>query len=106
MFSRNFRLMRDAAVAAVALSLFGWLAAAVLRGETVAFDAAVRDAVHDMASPGITLIMRGVTELGGSYFLWPLGALLVVWLAMFGRRRDAVLLAVAVVGANVFGETM
>ena len=106
MFSRNFRLIRDAAVAAVALSLFGWLAVAVMHRETTAFDAAARDAVHALASPGMTWVMRGVTELGGGFFLWPLGALLVLWLAMSGRRRDAVLLTVAVVGANAFGEAM
>jgi undecaprenyl-diphosphatase len=104
--SRNSRLVRDAAVAAAALSLFGWLAMVVLRGETMAFDAAVRNAVHSLASPGMTWTMRGITELGGGYFLWPLGALLVIRLAMSGRRRDAALLAVAVVGANAFGEAM
>ena len=101
--SRNSRLVRDAAVAVAALFLFGWLARVVLRGETMAFDAAVRDAVHAWASPGMTWVMRGVTELGGGLFLWPLGTLLVVRLAMSGRSRDAVLLAVAVLGANALG---
>jgi membrane-associated phospholipid phosphatase len=104
--SRNSRLVRDAVVAVTALSLFGWLAVAVLRGETMAFDDAVRNAIHAWASPGITWVMRGATQLGGGYFLWPLGTLLVVRLAMSGRRRDAVLLAVAVLGANALGEAM
>ena len=98
--------MRDAAVAAVALVVFGWLAIIVLRGETMGFDGAVRDAIHGIASPAMTRVMRVVTELGGAYLVWPLGLLLVILLANSGRRRDAVLLAVAVVGAHAFGEGM
>ena len=104
--SRNSRLVRDAAVAAAALCLFGWLAMAVLRGQTVAFDGAARNAVHAWASPGMTWALRWTTELGGGFFLWPLGALLVIRLAMSGRRRDAALLAIAVLGANALGEAM
>ena len=50
--------MRDAAIAAVALVVFGWLAIIVLLGKTMAFDGAVRDAIHMFASPGMTRFME------------------------------------------------
>ena len=46
------------------LVLFSWLADEVLRKHTDRFDDTVRSVVHDYASPGLTTLMRVVTNLG------------------------------------------
>jgi undecaprenyl-diphosphatase len=94
-------------VAAVAaLALFGWLARDVLRNQTIRFDAAVRDAVHSLASPGLTAFFRTVTWLGSELFLVPFGALVVWRLAAAGRRHAAVLLVLAAAGGEVLDQIL
>jgi membrane-associated phospholipid phosphatase len=88
--------------AAVALIVFGWLAEQVFHRATIQFDAAVRDAVHSFASPGMTWFFRIVTEFGSEVFLVPFGALVVWRLVVAGRRHAAILFAVAAAG----GETL
>lgn len=88
------------AVAMLMAVLFGWIANAVAAGQARAFDLAVRDGVHAAASPPFTMAMRGVTLLGSIEFLLPLGAFVVWRLLAVGRRRDAVWLVVAALGAD------
>jgi undecaprenyl-diphosphatase len=47
-----------------ALILFGWLAEEMLEGETQRFDAAVRDAIHGLATPWLTIVMRRFSFVG------------------------------------------
>jgi undecaprenyl-diphosphatase len=89
-------------ISAAALLAFAWLADEVSRGRTIHFDAIVRNAVHAHASPGSTAAMRAITQLGSPWFLLTLG-LFVVWrLVSSGRRRTALLLAVAALGGEAF----
>jgi undecaprenyl-diphosphatase len=44
--------------------------------------------------------------MGGSFILFPLGALIVGALYVAGRRREAALFALAVLGANILNESM
>lgn len=92
------------AAAAGSLALFGWLASVVLRGQTFEFDTAVRDAIHGWASPRLTYVMRGVTELGAPKFLVPLALVLVWRLAATGRHRAAILFVVAAIGGEVLDQ--
>ena len=48
---------------------FGWLADEVLDGETRQFDEVTRAAVHQLASPTMTTMMRGISFLGSTLFL-------------------------------------
>ncbi|OLB24345.1 MAG: hypothetical protein AUH15_01215 [Acidobacteriales bacterium 13_2_20CM_55_8] len=57
--------------AIVALLLFGWLAEEVLEPGTTRFDDSVRAAVHQHASPALTVFMRGITLLGSMEVLLP-----------------------------------
>jgi undecaprenyl-diphosphatase len=100
MEKQNRTLMAGFLAAAGALVLFGWLAGAVLRGQTMTLDGAVRNAVHAWATPGLTAAMRGVTRLGAAEALIPLAALLLWRLRATGRQRAAVLFLVAAVGAE------
>jgi membrane-associated phospholipid phosphatase len=80
--------------------LFGWLARQVLRGETLRFDQSVRDGVHSWASPQLTYAMRGVTQLGEPWFLIGVSLILIWRLAAMGRKRVAILLVIAAIGAE------
>ena len=85
---------------------FAWLAAVVAPGSTSGFDFAVRDGIHRWASEPLTAAMRAATQFGDGWVLWPLGMLIVVWLEREGRRMEAVLFAIAVIGANLVDEGM
>ena len=88
------------------LVFFGWLTDEVLEGDTVAFDERVRSAVHQLASPTLTTIMRGISFLGGARFLF--GATTVIVLCFFFRmwKREAILLAVTMIGASLLNITL
>jgi undecaprenyl-diphosphatase len=87
-------------VALAALLFFAWLAVEVSRSNTMGFDLAIRGAVHVWASPYLTYAMRGASLIGQSWFLIPLGLVLAVLLVRRGRRRAAVALAAAPIGAE------
>jgi undecaprenyl-diphosphatase len=103
---RNRALYWGFPAAAGALLVFAWLANGALRGEAAAFDAAVRNAVHAWATPGLTFAMLCATQLGSAPFLIGAGALAVWRLAVAGRRRAAVLLAVAALGGEALDQIL
>jgi undecaprenyl-diphosphatase len=92
--------------AVAALMLFGWLARDVLRHQSIRFDAVVRDAVHSLASPGLTTFFGAVTWLGSELFLLPFGALVVWRLAAAGRKHAAVLLVLAAAGGELLDQIL
>jgi undecaprenyl-diphosphatase len=98
--------MADLAAAFTALLLFVWLALEVRRGATIGFDLEVRSAVHAWASGGLTWVMLAITQLGSSLFLVAAGGLIVWRLILAGRRRAAVLLIVACLGAEVLDQAL
>jgi undecaprenyl-diphosphatase len=83
-----------------------WLAFAVAHSATQQFDLTVREAIHAYASVPLTTAMQAATQLGGSWFLWPFGALVAFALARSGRRRETLLFSIAVVGAVLVDEGM
>jgi len=92
--------------AAAALLLFGWLANEVVHGQQLRFDSVVRNTVHSWASPQLTYAMRGITQLGAPWFLIAV-SLIVIWkLIEHGRKRAAILLVVAAVGAEALDELL
>ena len=88
------------------MAVFLWLALQVSHDATNGFDAAVRAAVHSRAFPKLTTAMRTVTLLGSEWCLVPVGALLVWQLVINGRRRAAVQLAVASLGAESLNQAL
>src|SRR6266404_2398151 len=97
-------LLLGLAGAIAALLLLGWLTEEVLEGQTRRFDDATRTAVHQLASPGLTVAMRGISFLGSTYFLLALTVVVVVCFLMRHWQREAMLLAInggrRVVGRN------
>ena len=106
MEKQNRDLVAGFAGAALSLLLFGWLAQQVARHATIAFDAAIRDGVHSLASPGLTLAFRGVTWLGSELFLVPFVALLTWRLVVAGRSHAAGLLIMATGGGEVLSTLL
>ena len=86
--------------AAAALWFFGWLADRVWDHETIAFDASVRNGLHQFASPALTGFFRTVTIFGSEVFLVPFCAFVIWRLVSAGRRHAAVLFTVAAAGAE------
>jgi undecaprenyl-diphosphatase len=102
----NRDLVGGYVAAAAALIFFGWLARDVLRHQTIRFDAAVRDGLHSLASPGLTAFFGAITWLGSELFLLPFGALVVWRLAASGRRHAAVLLVLAAAGGELLDQIL
>jgi undecaprenyl-diphosphatase len=102
----GFHPVRDAAIGAAAVMLFAWFAQMAGSAGTPEYDTAAREAVHGWAAPWLTQVMMAASWVGGGWFLWPLGALIVLLLARAGREREGGLFAFAVVGANLIDESL
>jgi membrane-associated phospholipid phosphatase len=87
--------------AAGALLLFTWLGREILEGEVLAFDDRLRESVHGLASPGLTIIMRAASLYGGPAVLIPAGLLAAVAFLIKGWRRGALLTVVLLSGAGL-----
>jgi undecaprenyl-diphosphatase len=102
----KFHPSRDYTLAAAAAAAFAWLALTMPASGPTELDVTAREAIHGLASPALTAAMKFTTLLGGGWFLFPLGALVVWALYKAGRRRESVLFAIAVLGANLLDEGM
>lgn len=87
--------------AAAALVLFTWLGREILEGEVLAFDDRLRTLVHGLASPRLTVLMRGASLYGGPTVLIPAGLLAGVAFLVKGWHRGALLTAVTLAGAGL-----
>ena len=99
-------LLEGLTLAALALAFFGWLAREVIRGATLRFDNAVRDAVHAHAGPVLTILMRALSFLGAPAFLIALSVVLMVRWAGQGRRRLVWLFAITMAGAEILEQLL
>src|SRR6185436_3385928 len=88
------------------LFFFAWLGDEMLEGDTTLFDDWVRGAIHQFASPVLTLVMRVVTWLGAPIVLF--GLSLIVGLGFIVRRnyRAMVLLLATMAGASVLNVVL
>ena len=102
----SLSLLVGLATAAGALIFFGWLADEALEGDARAFDDATRAAVHQLASPSLTAIMRGFSFAGSSIAL-SLATIFVVWrFAIRKWKREAILFALTMIGAGLLNITL
>ena len=95
----GFFLIGSVVAAAAALLSFGWLAEEVLQSETQTFDAAVRAAVHRLASPAMTSAMQVLSFFGSGTLLVALTLLTIVILFSIHRLRAAHLMGITMSGA-------
>ena len=99
-------LLLGLAAAIGALVFFGWLADEVLEGETRQFDEATRAAVHQLASPALTTIMRGVSFTGSTISLTIATIIVVISFAMYKWGRAAKLFAITMIGGSLLNMTL
>jgi undecaprenyl-diphosphatase len=86
--------------AAGALMLLSLLGREILSGDTPAFDNNLRLAVHSLASPALTTIMRGLSLYGGPTGLTPLGLVLALTFLIKQWHRGALLVVLTMAGAG------
>ena len=92
--------------AATALLFFAWLADEILKGGTRRFDDAVRQLLHQHASPALTAAMRAASFIGSPAFLIPMGILVVALYLRQGRPLAARLFVITVLGGEVLDQVL
>jgi len=102
----SLSLLLGLATAIGALIFFGWLADEALEGDARAFDDATRAAVHQLASPLLTVIMRGFSFIGSTIALTIGTIFIVVRFAMRKGTREAKLFALTMIGAGLLNITL
>ena len=95
----GFLLLGALVIAAAALFVFGWLAEEMLEGDTRQFDAFVRTAVHQLATPGLTRLMQVFSFLGSVVAVTAMCLVAICMSLYFRRTRTAALLAITMLGA-------
>lgn len=93
----GIRLLIGLTAAFAATLLFRWLAEEVFEGETAVFDETVRVSIHQIASPLLTRLMRLLSMLGSTVFLFGLGSAVafVFWYLRHKRALALFLLTMA-----------
>ena len=102
----SLSLLLGLAAAIAALVFFGWLADEVLEGETRHFDEVTRAAVHQLATPFLTAIMRGLSFVGSTISLTFGTILVVIHFVMRKWGREAKLFAITMIGAGLLNVTL
>ena len=102
----SLSLLLGLATAILTLIFFGWLADEALEGETRHFDEATRMAVHELATPMLTTIMRGLSFVGSTLALSIGTIVAVVSFAMRKWGREAKLFAITMAGAGLLNVTL
>ena len=102
----SLSLLVGLATAILALIFFGWLADEALEGDARAFDDATRAAVHQLASPLVTAIMRGFSFVGSTIALTAGTIFVVIRFLMRKWKREAKLFAITMIGAGLLNITL
>jgi len=102
----SLSLLLGLATAIVALIFFGWLADEALEGDAQHFDEVTRAAVHHLATPLLTAIMRGFSFVGSTIALSVGTIFVVVQFAMRKWGREARLFAITMIGAGLLNITL
>ena len=102
----SLSLLLGLAAAIGALIFFGWLADEVLEGETRHFDEVTRAAVHQLTTPLLTTIMRGLSFVGSTLALTIGTIIVVVRFALWKWRREAILFPITMAGAGILNVTL
>ena len=102
----SLSLLLGLATAVATIIFFGWLSSEVLEGETRHFDDVTREAVHRLASPALTVVMRGISFLGSMLFLTIATVAVITWFALRKWGREAKLFAITMVGASLLNMTL
>jgi undecaprenyl-diphosphatase len=102
----SFSLLLGLVAAIGTLIFFSWLTDEVLEGDSVHFDEVTRAAVHTLASPAMTLVMRFLSFVGSTIVLTIGTAIVVIWFATKRWGREATLFAATMIGAALLNITL
>ena len=102
----SLSLLLGLGTAIATLIFFGWLTDEVLEGETRHFDEVTRAAIHQLASPLLTTIMRGFSFVGSTICLTLATIFVVIRFVMRNLRREAKLFALTMIGAGLLNVTL
>lgn len=102
----SLSLLLGLGTAIAALIFFGWLADEVLEGDSRRFDEVSRAAIHQLASPTLTIVMRGFSFVGSTIALTIGTIIVVVRFAMRNLGREAKLFAITMIGAGMLNITL
>src|ERR1043165_3809693 len=102
----SLSLLLGLGTAIATLIFFGWLADEVLEGETRHFDEVTRAAIHQLASPTLTIVMRGFSFVGSTIALSIGTIIVVVRFATKNLGRGAKLFAITMIGASLLNITL
>ena len=86
-------------IAGTALFVFGWLAEEMLEGDTQQFDAFVRTAVHQLATPGLTRLMQVFSFFGSVAAVTAMCVAAICVSLYYRHARTAAMLAITMAGA-------
>ena len=93
-------------IAAACLLVFVWLGQAVLANRTLPFDLAIRNAIHGWASPPLTTLMIGITQMGAPAVLITITLIVGLCFALRGQITLAAVLALSTIGASAADESI
>lgn len=102
----SLSLLIGLGAAVAALIFFSWLTDQVFEGDAEKFDAATRAAVHQLASPAMTVIMRFFSFIGSTLMLTIGTAIVVIWFASRRWGREAKLFAITMIGGSLLNMTL
>jgi undecaprenyl-diphosphatase len=88
------------------LVVFGIIAEDVHRQEAIALDAIVTPFLHGYASPTLDTVMWTITTLGSTLVVAPLFILAEAALLLARRRREALFLAIAILGSVIMNGVL
>ena len=83
------------------LAIFGAIAPDVHNQEAIALDAIMTPLLHSYASPQLDAVMWAITTLGSTFVVGPLFVIAEVALLRVKRRREALFLAIALIGSVI-----
>lgn len=102
----SLSLLLGLAAAIAALIFFSWLTDEVLEGDSRHFDEVTRAAVHQLASPTLTAIMRFLSFIGSTIMLTIGTIIVVIWFATRKWGREAKLFTATMIGAGLLNVTL
>ena len=99
-------LLAGAAVAALCIVAFAWVAAHVATGRTQAFDEAVLGVLARHRVPWLQAVMLDVTLLGATSVVIGIALVAALFLALTRHRDSAALLVASTVGAQLLNDVL
>jgi undecaprenyl-diphosphatase len=102
----SLSLLLGLGAAVAALIFFSWLTDQVFEGDALQFDESTRTAVHELASPAMTVIMRFFSFIGSTLMLTILTAIVIVAFAIRRWGREAKLFAITMIGGSLLNMTL